>query len=217
MELCHVCQEAPAIIEPDGRVLSCKPCDEARQHDNKRRARARRFDDAQQAAGVPPMFRAARLTDFPKVYHLPVGKSLYLHGSKGVGKTHLLAGILAEGLLSPDHPLDVKFVVSVDLLAEIKDTFSPGAKQTEEQVFEKYVQAKILYLDDLGVEKSSDWVLQALYRIINHRYNWMLPTVISSNLSIEELVAKFDDRIASRSAGMCELIFMTGSNRRLQK
>jgi DNA replication protein DnaC len=102
-----------------------------------------------------------------------------------------------------------------ELLLKLRGTFKNSSESDESEIIKTYSEAKILYLDDLGVEKVSDWALQTIYLIIDRRYSEMLRTIISSNLSLDQLADRLDDRIASRIAGMCEVIKMTGKDRRL--
>src|SRR3990167_9483378 len=72
----------------------------------------------------------------------------------------------------------------------------------------------VLIIDDIGAEKMSDWVRQILYYIINEREQRLLPTVITSNFSLQQIAEQIDIRISSRIAGMCKLIKLTGMDRR---
>ena len=109
------------------------------------------------------------------------------------------------------------FISVPELLLKIRGTFNNSFSETSEQeILNIYSCAKVLYLDDLGTEKASDWALQTLYLLIDRRYSEMLRTVISSNLSLDELADHLDDRISSRIAGMCEVIKMEGKDRRLK-
>ncbi len=102
-----------------------------------------------------------------------------------------------------------------ELLLEIRDTFN-GNEISEKAIIDKYSWIDVLILDDLGVEKTSDWVLQTLYTIIDRRYREELRTIITSNLGIEEIREKLDDRIASRIVGMCRVCILQGRDRRIQ-
>ena len=59
------------------------------------------------------------------------------------------------------------------------------------------------------------WVGETFYSIINTRYERMLPTFFSSNLSLPELAEKMGDRIASRIAEMCQIIKLSGKDLRI--
>lgn len=71
-------------------------------------------------------------------------------------------------------------------------------------------------LDDIGVEKNSEWVSTTLYTIINGRYENERPTILISNLNIKELADKVDDRIVSRITEMCIEKRIEGGDRRVK-
>ncbi len=151
------------------------------------------------------------------------GNGLYVHGPSGCGKTVLSANLTLlyakrrwlENTLGEDSIL---FLSVPNLLQEIKQTFSEGSTQTEAQIIQRTSTIPWLVLDDLGVEKVSEWVLQTLYLIINARYENLLPTVITSNFSLDELSNRLgSDRIPSRIAGMCEVLEMKGRDRRIER
>jgi DNA replication protein DnaC len=117
-----------------------------------------------------------------------------------------------------------KFKTIPDLLLEIRSCFdkqrrewsSEGGAQTEKGLIDQYANYKVLILDDLGVEKTSDWSMQTLYTLIDRRYREMMRTIITSNLTLDQLAEKLDDRISSRIAGMCDIQVLKGKDRRIQ-
>ena len=54
--------------------------------------------------------------------------------------------------------------------------------------------APVLILDDLGTQNGTPWAQEKLFQILNHRYNAQLPTVVTTNLSIDRL----DERLRMR-------------------
>ncbi len=177
--------------------------------------------------GVPPLFLDAVKEDFPQDWHLIIdsGEGLFVSAPRGVGKTHLAAAIVrqailnlsprrlrAEGMRAELFPL---FVDSLELLLELRDSFG-NDQITERSIIDRYSGAPLLVLDDLGAEKSSEWSIQTLYTIIDRRYRNKLPTIITSNLNLDQVAARLDDRIASRIAGMCEVRSMIGEDRRVK-
>jgi DNA replication protein DnaC len=98
---------------------------------------------------------------------------------------------------------------------ELRDSFREKAERSEREIIEHYSNVQLLVLDDLGAEKTSDFALQSLYIIIDKRYSEMRHTIITSNLSVDEIAGKVGDRIASRIAGMCRVIELKGRDRRI--
>lgn len=135
-------------------------------------------------------------------------ESTFIYGPANYGKTVTAAFMLLQEKknLYMDNNVERKdclFVSVPDIFYELKSTFSDKEK-TEYQIVEKYRNAHLLVLDDIGVKNPSDWGLEILYLIINHRYDWMKKTVITSNLSLVELAETFrDNRITSRIERMC--------------
>lgn len=165
---------------------------------------------------IPKRYASA---DF-KIRKFDLEASLYLHGSLGTGKTYYMWAYikrlifeLAKTHRSESFPI-ILFAETTNLLLELRNTFNnPNANEFE--VIQKYSMAEYLFLDDLGVEKGTDYVFSALYSIINYRYVNELPTIISSNLSLQELSEKFSDRIASRISEMCQFVDFKGEDRRI--
>lgn len=116
---------------------------------------------------------------------------LVLLGPSGCGKTHLAAAIANERILAGEQVL---FVVVPDLLDHLRASFSPSSEVPYDELFENVKAAPLLILDDLGTQSGTPWAQEKLYQIFNHRYNAQLPTVITSNRSLEEI----DERLRSR-------------------
>ena len=221
-------------------TANCAPCSEKAEKE-KERLRIRSFkaevlsgiDKHMERAGVPKRFRSALLSDFPaKMAGMATSKNgWFITGERGTGKTHLAAAVVREHLLAlePDkgrredwetvyieYPV---FVPVTEILLEIRDTFNSRAENsnTERAVIEKYSSCPLLVLDDLGVEKSTEWSMQTLYTLIDRRYRDERRTIVTSNLSLDEIASRVDDRIASRIAGMCKIQELKGKDRRTMK
>lgn len=132
----------------------------------------------------------APLTDFPE--HMTM---VFFSGNIGAGKTHCAVGLLREAMLR--DPREGHFVTSTDLFLELRATMS-ATSETEHQVMSNYTRNTLLVLDDLGAEKLSEYVRQSWYHVIETRYSEMRPTIVTSNLSLDEVAEAYGDRIASR-------------------
>ena len=145
---------------------------------------------------------------------------LYLYGPTGSGKTVYACSYLLEiNKYARFNNLSFgpyKFITFLDLLAKIKNSFNGNGNEIE--IIEEYCNAGVLVLDDIGVEKVSEWTLQTLQTIINHRYNHLKITIITSNLDLNALSKSLnDDRIPSRICGMCKIKKFTGKDFRVSK
>jgi DNA replication protein DnaC len=129
------------------------------------------------------------------------GESILLTGNIGSGKTHFSIAVLRELIINfkVNSHSDACFISVPELLMLIRDTYGTGI-HTELEVFTKYANIPYLILDDIGAEKSTDWTMERLYMIINHRNDALLPTIYTTNLSLPEIEQHLGPRIASRIA-----------------
>lgn len=149
-------------------------------------------------------------------------KGLYVHGSVGTGKTHILWALknkfderCKENALRNINGPYSRVYNTTELLHEIRSQFD---RKNENDTLSELLEYKdILLLDDIGAEKISDWVMETFYMLINRRYENMIPTIFTSNFSTDELAERIGDRTASRIVEMCDIFNLSGQDRRLKK
>lgn len=117
---------------------------------------------------------------------------LVLWGPFGTGKTHLAAAIANHRLANRAPAI---FIVVPDLLDHLRSTFSPQSDVTYDELFEQVRNTPLLVLDDLGSQTSTPWAQEKLYQLFNHRYNKALDTVVTTNLSPDELEPRLRSRL----------------------
>ena len=159
-------------------------------------------------AGVKEAYEAART-----FAEDPTGSPyrwLVLMGGTGVGKTHLAAAIAHRRLAARSS---VFFAVVPDLLDHLRAAFAPSAEMPYNEMFETVREVEMLILDDLGSENSTAWATEKLFQIINYRYNYRMPTVITTN---SRLFEHMDERIASRlsDTSLARTVMIEASSRR---
>lgn len=159
---------------------------------------------------TPPRFKDAKMDDVPQGIRdlIEAGKSIYLYGAVGTGKTHIAYAVAN----SRD---DVLVCNTTELLREMRQDIS--RESTDKKRWDDHLMTfkGVVVLDDVGSEKISDWVIEAFYLIIQKRYVNMLPTMLTSNLPIGDLAERIGDRTASRIAEMAEIVELVGKDRRL--
>lgn len=131
-------------------------------------------------------------------------KGLMLIGVSGIGKTHLAAAILNKRLEKGDKAI---YVTVPELMDNIRKATLEGG---DGELIKLVTQADLLLLDDLGVERTTDFALEKLFVIINSRYLEEKQTIITSNFPLSGLVERMGgaagQRIVSRIAEMCEIV-----------
>jgi DNA replication protein DnaC len=138
------------------------------------------------------------------------GPSLLLLGATGVGKTHEAYGAMRE-LAVTGVSARWATTTAADLYAALR----PRHGIDSEAEFGRYRDARLLLIDDLGADrKPTEFTEEVNFRLINHRYENHLPTLITSNVGPAELADRLGDRVTSRLAEMCERVAMKGNDRR---
>jgi len=143
--------------------------------------------------------------------NLDAGRSLWLTGSFGTGKT-ALAMIVSKAAI--DAARTVAIYSCPRLLSVIRESIDTGGVL---DFLDRLAAVDLLHIDDLGAEHRTEWVLEQLYTIVNSRYEEERSTVITSNLERDALAEQLGERIVSRLEGMCgePLPFWGGDARRV--
>ena len=142
-------------------------------------------------------------------------ENLLLIGNTGTGKTHVSTSI-AKALIESGYEVLYDSAQNI-MTAFEQDKFKSGYSQYEPKS-SKFLECDLLIIDDLGTEMITQFTVSCLYNLINTRLNKDLSTVISTNLSPEELSRKYDDRIYSRLFGPDTLVLhFVGPDRRLPR
>jgi DNA replication protein DnaC len=125
------------------------------------------------------------------------GKGLYLFSeTKGSGKTRLAVSIL--NALIKKYDVRGLYISSTDLLHEIKKTFD-DRNHSAYEIIQQFTESQLLVVDDFGVEKATDWSEEMFTKILDDRMNYKRPTIITSNIEINQLSKKYRaGRIESR-------------------
>lgn len=141
--------------------------------------------------------------------------NLLLIGPTGTGKTHISTAIARE-LIHKGY--DVIYDSTQNIISDFEADRFRSSYSREECRSEKYLECTLLIIDDLGTEFSNQFTLATIYNLLNSRQNKGLATIISTNLSPEELARKYEDRIYSRIiGGGSKILPFEGKDRRVSR
>ena len=145
-------------------------------------------------------------------FHDKAGNLLF-SGNTGLGKTFLSACIARA---VADQGFSVVYESAGKLFKTLEKSHFGGNDENHRDAA-KYAECDLLIVDDLGTEMSGNFVVSALYSLINDRLLEAKPTIISTNLSEEELIQRYNPQIASRLRGSYKRVAFVGDDIRLLK
>lgn len=179
------------------------------------RKRQEQWERALDGAGIPERFRNRSLQSF--VANTPgkrkalefatryaaefdsildVGRSAIFIGKPGTGKTHLATAIGLHVMRNLHRP--VLFMTVMRAIRRVKDSWSRESQETETQAIESLTYPDLLILDEVGVQFGSETEKRILFDVLNERYEQRKPTILISNLGLDEVRAYVGERIFDR-------------------
>jgi DNA replication protein DnaC len=130
--------------------------------------------------------------------HLDQGDGLWFMGPIGTGKT-TLAMLVSKAALEAGRSVAIYSLPR--LLNEIREVHR--SDRSHVALLDRLTAVDLLHIDDVGAERTTDWVLEELYSIVNARYEDRKSMLITTNLYPTELGAQIGDRIVSRLTEIC--------------
>ena len=138
--------------------------------------------------------------------------SWLLVGATGLGKTHMSTSV-AKTVIEKGHSVVYESAQGIISAFEAK-RFGGDYESNDE---ERFYEAELLIIDDLGVEVSNQFTVSCIYNVINTRICGKMPTIINTNLTQGELRERYADRITSRLFGEFRPLVFMGRDVRGQK
>ncbi len=151
------------------------------------------------------------LYDFAEDFDGEGSDSWLLLGGTGLGKTHLSTAVAVKVI---EKGYDVVYETMQTMMDDFAENQFRGASLDS---VDKYYEADLLIIDDMGSELTNQFTVSVLYNLVNQRLNKNKATVISTNLTQKELRERYADRITSRLFGMYRPLLFGGVDIRRQK
>lgn len=143
----------------------------------------------------------------------PESGSILMIGATGLGKTFLSACIART---VADRGYSVVYDTAIHLFSDFETAkFARSAESADAS--RKYFACDLLIIDDLGTEMTTQFIISALYQVVNTRLMDGRPTIISTNLPAAELKQRYSPQIASRLLGTYECYSFAGDDIRMLK
>lgn len=150
------------------------------------------------------------IKNFNSDYH-----NLFFYGTVGTGKS-FLSGCVAKELIESGHSVIYFSATGLfDLLS--KNSFDYKNRDELRDTYADLYQCDLLIVDDLGTELTNQFVTSQLFALLNERHMGKKATIISTNLSLEELRNRYSDRIFSRITSNYEICKLSGQDIRMYK
>ena len=148
--------------------------------------------------------------NFQSDYH-----NLFFYGTVGTGKSFLSSCIAKEIIDAGKLVLYFSATQLFDVLS--KSVFDKDSKEANNGIYNDVYDCDLLIIDDLGTELTNAFVSAQLFSCLNNRHLRKNATIISTNLSLEELRDRYSDRIFSRITSNYEIFKLTGPDVRMYK
>lgn len=210
---CHA-SESKTWVEVEGHSYCSQQCYDKRFGRAMEKIRVPKrfwsasFDTLSMNAGIAHAIETAR--KFADLAY--PAKGLFVYGSVGSGKTHLMSAVIRKRIANGfDRVGRMQFWPMLDLMAHIKREWSHDEWDPQKRI----KAVPLLFIDDLGMEIVRDWTYQEFLALISYRYNGMLPTCITSNLNHEEFLDRYGNALFSRISEMCDLVKIEAPDYRL--
>lgn len=142
-------------------------------------------------------------------------QNLFFYGTVGTGKS-FLSGCIAKELLSQGSSV-IYFSANGLFETLARYSFDTKLKESLYNFYKDLYNCDLVIIDDLGTEVTNSFVTSQLFGLLNERHLRRKATIISTNLSLEELRDRYSDRIFSRITSNYTICKLTGPDIRIRK
>ena len=173
-----------------------------------------RYSDEKDSSGTVPLDRMSNIYNFCVEYadtFTAHSRSLLMRGATGLGKTHLSLAIANELI---KKGFSVIYVSAPQILNKLEREHFSHQYDSKEDTFNSLISCDLLILDDLGTEFITQFSVSCVYNLFNSRLLADKPVIISTNLTLTDLVNTYSQRFVSRILGSCDRLNFVGDDHR---
>lgn len=218
--------------DPTGRYRrwECPQCQrEAQRVESDWRAHWRAYEWWLNQAGIPRRYRNRTVrnwkpdgqdksvVDLVNCYidtligRFEAGDGLTLLGPPGIGKTHLLIGVISKAC---GHGIQAMYAVWPDLIEARRQSFNASADDPQRRALDDAATVPLLALDEIGLGSGTEWERSQLFELIDYRYREELATCVASNARDAGLTKVVGERLADRLGEMSATAVLRGNSKR---
>lgn len=176
------------------------------------------YPDETNELGINPREKMREILNYCQYYADDFNKSspsIIMRGRTGLGKTHLSLAIAKSAI---ERGFGVIYGSVQTLISRLEhERFDKDKSESGDNTLQMLCNCDLLILDDLGAEFLTNFVVTVLNEIINSRMMSNKPTIINTNLSSEELLTRYSERISSRIIGYYHALNFVGRDIRQLK
>lgn len=144
--------------------------------------------------------------------------ALLLSGDVGRGKSWLASSVFGVILHKQTGAKSGRWAKFHKFIREVQACYTPAAKETSDAVLTRYQTTPLLMLDDVGDmdrdHRETEDRVRLLYEVLDYRNDYLLPTILTTNLGPKDLMGQFGQRTWERIYEMSVMCEMAGANMR---
>lgn len=218
-EKCGRCGKGPPSKFASWPVVNGKRlCGECRSAVGRAR-RIRNLRGLLKRAGVPPHFyRKAGTPDFtPRFKSEYAEANIYIWGDVGLGKTHLACEILAGRIIDGWR---AQFITAAATAHRLQSCFGDRSRDSIDGIMKELCQYwGTVVIDNLTGESLTAMLRLSWFRLVDERWSRELPTIITANMSVEEVAEEVDGAYTQTADRLATYrnVHLEGESRRLNQ